>query len=128
MWLKVIVELSISCALNDLMSGLNDDILLGCIQYNLRMQIMWSFTSNGTYAVPSLYAVINHRGFTPVFVSAIWKLNVPPRIHFFLWAALLAAAAKKQAVALFIQALKKPAAACCKFLILPGYDLLYYWS
>jgi len=46
----------------------------------------------------------------------------------FLWAALLAAAAKKQAVALFIQALKKPAAACCKFLILPGYDLLYYWS
>ena len=76
---------------------LNDDILLGCIQYNLRMQIMWSFTSNGTYAVPSLYAVINHRGFTPVFVSAIWKLNVPPRIHFFLWAALLAAAARSTA-------------------------------
>ena len=64
---------------------LNDDILLGCIQYNLRMQIMWSSTSNGTYVVPSLYEVINHWGFTPVFLSAIWKLNVPPRIHFFLW-------------------------------------------
>jgi len=62
-----------------------NDILLGCIQYNLCMQSMWSFTSNGTYAVPSLYAVINRRLFTPVFVSAIWKLNVPPRIHFFLW-------------------------------------------
>lgn len=49
-------------------------------------QIMRSFTSNGIYAVQSsLYVVINHSGATPVFVSAIWKLNVPPRIQFSLW-------------------------------------------
>jgi hypothetical protein len=29
--------------------------------------IMWSFSSNGQYSVQSLYAIINHRGVTPVF-------------------------------------------------------------
>jgi hypothetical protein len=33
----------------------------------------------------SLYGVINFRGITPVYVSAIWKRLVPPRVHFFLW-------------------------------------------
>jgi len=28
--------------------------------------IMWSFSSNGQYSVQSLYAIINHRGVTPV--------------------------------------------------------------
>jgi hypothetical protein len=29
--------------------------------------------------------VINFRGVTPVYVLAVWKIIVPPRIHFFLW-------------------------------------------
>jgi hypothetical protein len=29
--------------------------------------------------------VINFRGVTPVYLPAIWKLSIPPRIHFFLW-------------------------------------------
>jgi hypothetical protein len=30
-------------------------------------------------------AVINHHGVTPVYVHAVWKLTVPPRVQFFLW-------------------------------------------
>jgi len=48
-------------------------------------QILWSYTSHGTYSVQSLYAVINCRGVVPMFVHAIWKLVIPPRVHFFLW-------------------------------------------
>jgi hypothetical protein len=48
-------------------------------------QIIWSFNSNGRYFVQSLYAVINHRGVVPVFVQAIWKLSIPPRVQIFLW-------------------------------------------
>jgi hypothetical protein len=29
--------------------------------------------------------VINFRGVTPVYIPSVWKLIVPPRIHFFLW-------------------------------------------
>lgn len=47
--------------------------------------MMWAYTTSGKYEVQSLYAVINFRGITPVFVSAIWKLNIPPRVQFFLW-------------------------------------------
>lgn len=48
-------------------------------------QIMWSFTSNGTYSVQSLYAVINCRGVLPVYIYSIWKLMIPRRVEFFLW-------------------------------------------
>jgi hypothetical protein len=48
-------------------------------------KIMWSFNSNGKFSVQSLYAVINHRGVVPIFVPAVWKLNIPPRIQIFLW-------------------------------------------
>ena len=34
-------------------------------------QIMWSFSSTGKFSVQSLYAVINHRGVTPVFVHNV---------------------------------------------------------
>lgn len=47
-------------------------------------QIIWSFSSNGKFSVQPLYAVINHHGVTPIYVHAIWKLTVPPRIQFFL--------------------------------------------
>jgi hypothetical protein len=33
----------------------------------------------------SLYAIINFRGVTPIYVPAVWKLMVPPRVHLFLW-------------------------------------------
>lgn len=48
-------------------------------------KIMWSFNSNGKFSVQSLYVVINHRGVVPIFVPAVWKLNIPPRIQIFLW-------------------------------------------
>jgi hypothetical protein len=58
--------------------------LLGIVK-NLNLQedddkIMWSFSSNGKFSVQSLYAVINHRGVVPVYVSAVWKLKIPSRI------------------------------------------------
>lgn len=47
--------------------------------------IIWKYESKGTYSVSSLYAVINFRGVLPVYIHAVWKVKVPPRIHFFLW-------------------------------------------
>jgi hypothetical protein len=35
--------------------------------------------------VQSLYAIINYRGVSPVYVPAVWKILVPPKIHLFLW-------------------------------------------
>jgi hypothetical protein len=48
-------------------------------------QIIWSFSSNGKFSVQSLYAVINHRGVVPLYVSSVWKLKIPPRVQIFLW-------------------------------------------
>jgi hypothetical protein len=48
-------------------------------------QIIWSYNSNGKYSVQSLYAVINHKGITPVYVHNVWKLQIPPRVQMFLW-------------------------------------------
>lgn len=48
-------------------------------------QIIWAYNSSGKYTVQSLYAVVNFRGITLVFVSSVWKLLIPPRVQFFLW-------------------------------------------
>jgi hypothetical protein len=47
--------------------------------------IIWSFSFTGKYSVQSLYAVINNHGVKPVFVHAVWKLNIPPRVQIFIW-------------------------------------------
>jgi hypothetical protein len=47
--------------------------------------IIWSYNSNERFSVQSLYAVINHRGITPVYVPAVWNLNILPRVQIFLW-------------------------------------------
>jgi hypothetical protein len=41
---------------------------------------VWTFQSNGVYSSHSLYRVINFRGVFPVYVSAVWKLIIPPRV------------------------------------------------
>ena len=46
---------------------------------------VWRFTSNGQYSVQSLYAVLSFRGVMPIHIPAVWQLNVPPRVHIFLW-------------------------------------------
>ena len=47
--------------------------------------MIWQYNSNGIYSTQSLYKIINFRGVQPVFVSAVWGIKVPPRVHFFLW-------------------------------------------
>jgi hypothetical protein len=47
--------------------------------------LIWQLHSSGVYLSQSLYVVINFRGVIPVYVPAIWKIMVPPRVHFFLW-------------------------------------------
>ena len=60
-------------------------VIEGTILHDDEDQILWSYTSHGTYAVQSLYARINCRGVFPVYTHAIWKLVIPPRVQFFLW-------------------------------------------
>ena len=47
--------------------------------------IIWKYESKGNYSVHSLYAVVNFRGVVPVHIPAVWKLDIPPRVHIFLW-------------------------------------------
>jgi hypothetical protein len=47
--------------------------------------LIWQFQSSGVYSSQSLDSVINFRGVMLVYIPIIWKLIVPPRIHFFLW-------------------------------------------
>jgi hypothetical protein len=48
-------------------------------------ELIWQFQSSRVYWTRSLYGVINFRGVIPVFLPAVWKLPIPPRIHFFSW-------------------------------------------
>jgi hypothetical protein len=48
-------------------------------------EMVWMFNSSGVYSSHSLYRVVNFRGVEPIFLPTVWKLHVPPRIHFFLW-------------------------------------------
>lgn len=61
----------------ELLSGM-DGLLLS----DEEDQIIWAYTSSGKYTVQSLYAIVNFRGVTPVYISSVWKLTVP---QFFLW-------------------------------------------
>jgi hypothetical protein len=47
--------------------------------------LVWKFTSNGFHNVKSMYAVVNFRGIRTIDVQSVWKVKVPPKIHFFLW-------------------------------------------
>jgi hypothetical protein len=46
--------------------------------------LIWKFEPNGVFSVKSMYAIINFGGILPVHVHSIWKLKLPPKIHFFL--------------------------------------------
>jgi hypothetical protein len=46
---------------------------------------VWQFNLVGVYSSRSLYSVINFRGVQPMYIPTVWKLLIPPRIHFFLW-------------------------------------------
>lgn len=47
--------------------------------------LIWQLESKGIYSSSSLYHVINFRGVQPLFLPAVWKLAMPPKIHVFLW-------------------------------------------
>jgi hypothetical protein len=39
----------------------------------------------GEYSSHSFYAIINYRGLAPIYILAVWSVNVPPKMHLFLW-------------------------------------------
>jgi hypothetical protein len=52
---------------------------------NSEDQLIWQFESNGVYSSQSMYALVNFRGVKQIFLPAVWKLKIPPRIQVFLW-------------------------------------------
>jgi hypothetical protein len=48
-------------------------------------QLIWQFESSGIYSSQSMYALVNFRGVKQIFLPAVWKLKIPPRIQVFLW-------------------------------------------
>jgi hypothetical protein len=47
--------------------------------------IIWQYSSSRIYSVQSPYAIVNNRGVKQVYTPMMWKIQVPPRIHIFLW-------------------------------------------
>jgi hypothetical protein len=49
--------------------------------------VVWVWDRNGVYSSHSFYAIINYRGggVKPVYIPAIWKIGVPPKVQMFLW-------------------------------------------
>jgi hypothetical protein len=47
--------------------------------------LVWVWDRSGVYSSHSFYAVINYRGIKPMFIPAIWKVGVPPKVQLFLW-------------------------------------------
>jgi hypothetical protein len=45
--------------------------------------MVWQFHSFDVYSSQSLYRVINFRGVQLVYIPVVWKLWIPPRVHFF---------------------------------------------
>jgi hypothetical protein len=45
----------------------------------------WMLESSGQYSVRSFYAIVNDQGVVHVHTPAVWQLDVPPRLHVFLW-------------------------------------------
>jgi hypothetical protein len=46
-------------------------------------ELVWQHQSSGVYSSHSLYSIINFRGVLPVYIPVIWKIRIPPRVHFF---------------------------------------------
>jgi hypothetical protein len=46
---------------------------------------VWQYESKGVYSTQSLYVFINFKGVQPVYIPALWKVIVPPRIQILLW-------------------------------------------
>uniref|UniRef100_A0A0A8YQI0 Reverse transcriptase zinc-binding domain-containing protein n=1 Tax=Arundo donax TaxID=35708 RepID=A0A0A8YQI0_ARUDO len=50
-----------------------------------RIQPYGKFLITAFYSVQSLHDSLNFRGMKPVFIPAVWKLAIPPRVHVLLW-------------------------------------------
>lgn len=46
--------------------------------------LVWQYEKSSQYST-TFYYVINFRGVTPMFVPAVWTIEVPPKIQMFLW-------------------------------------------
>jgi hypothetical protein len=63
-----------------------DDILVVVESLELNAEpdaLIWCYNKSGVYDTQSFYATINYRGITPLYIPAIWKIVVPPKIHLF---------------------------------------------
>jgi hypothetical protein len=47
--------------------------------------IIWSFDAGSKFSVQSMYSTVSFRGIQPVYTPVVWNLQVPPRVHIFLW-------------------------------------------
>lgn len=47
--------------------------------------LIWKHESKGVYSASSLYGIVNFMWVIPINIPAVWKINVPPIIHIFLW-------------------------------------------
>jgi hypothetical protein len=52
---------------------------------DMKDSLIWMWEASRLYSVKSMYAVINFGGIKPINIHCVWKLKVPPKIHFFLW-------------------------------------------
>jgi hypothetical protein len=47
--------------------------------------LIWKYESNEVYHSKSLYAIVNVKGVQPIYLHAVWNLEIPPMIQNFVW-------------------------------------------
>lgn len=47
--------------------------------------IICAFDASSKFTVQAMYKTVSFKGIQPVYTPVLWSLNIPPRIHIFLW-------------------------------------------
>jgi hypothetical protein len=86
-WVDGELRLTFRRTFSERMLEIWDELMIvveNVVLWNETDALVWGYNSVGVYSSQSMYVVINYRGVTPVYVPAVWKINVPPKIQFFL--------------------------------------------
>jgi hypothetical protein len=82
-WVNGELRLTFRITFFERMLGIWDELMTVVENVVLRDEtdaVVWCYNSTGVYSSQSMYVIINYIGVTPVYVLAVWKINVSPKI------------------------------------------------
>jgi hypothetical protein len=87
-WVERELRLSFRRTFTEPMMQLWDELVSIVEQITLNDEsdaLVWSYEKSGVYSSQSFYTIINFRGVKPIYIPAIWGVQVPSKIQLFLW-------------------------------------------